>query len=86
MRNDLIFDTRLLAKGRIRRVHRPVGRRVECVTGSLWITQDGDLRDIVLTAGESFAFDHQGDALISALDDSSFLLLETCAPATALAH
>ncbi len=86
MRNDLIFDTRLLTKGRIRRVHHPVGRRVECVTGSLWITQDGDLRDIVLAAGESFVFDHKGDALISALDDSSFLLLEACAPATALAH
>ena len=86
MRNDLIFDTRLLAKGSIRRVHRPIGRRVECVSGSLWVTQDGDLRDIVLKAGESFAFDHKGDALISALDDSSFLLLETCAPATALAH
>ena len=86
MRNDLIFDTRQLAKGRIRRVHRPVGRRIECVSGSLWITQDGDPRDIVLSAGESFAFDHKGDALISALDDSSFLLLETCAPATAFAH
>jgi len=83
MRNDLIFDTRPLAKGRIRRVHRALGRRIECVTGSLWVTQDGDPRDIVLAAGESFAFDHRGDALISALDDSSFLLLETCAPAAA---
>ena len=86
MRNDLFFETRPLAKGRIRRVHRPLGRRVECVSGSLWVTQDGDLRDIVLKPGESFAFDHKGDALICALDDSSFLLLEACAPATALAH
>jgi len=83
MRNDLIFDTRPLAKGRIRRVHEPLGRRIECVTGSLWVTQDGDPRDIVLAAGESFAFDHRGDALISALDDASFVLLETRAPAAA---
>ena len=83
MRNDLIFDTRPLARGRIRRVTRALGQRVECVSGTLWVTQDGDPRDIVLRAGDSFAFDHRGDALISALDDASFLLLEACAPAAA---
>ncbi|MEO5883643.1 MAG: DUF2917 domain-containing protein [Caldimonas sp.] len=81
MRNDLMLDSRTLAKGRIRRVHHPLGHRVECVSGTLWVTQDGDLRDIVLSAGESFAFDQRGGALISALDDARFLLLETCAPA-----
>jgi hypothetical protein len=83
MRNDLMFDSRPLAKGRIRRVHRPLGQRVECVSGALWVTQDGDPRDIVLNPGDSFAFDQRGDALISALDDARFLLLETCAPAAA---
>jgi hypothetical protein len=83
MRNDLMLDSRALDRGRIRRVHRPLGRRVECVSGTLWITQDGDPRDIVLAPGDSFTFDHRGDALISALDDARFLLLETCAPATA---
>ena len=80
MRNDLMLDSKTLAKGRIRRVHRPLGRRVECVTGTLWVTQDGDLRDIILAPGDAFAFDQRGDALISALDDSRFLLLDVCAP------
>ena len=84
MRNDLIFDAHPLTKGRIRRVHSALGQRIECVSGTLWVTQDGDPRDIVLGAGESFAFDHRGDALVSALDDSRFVLLETSAPA--LAH
>ena len=83
MRNDLTLDAHPLAKGRIRRVHHPRGRRIECVTGSLWVTQDGNPRDIVLAPGESFTFDQRGDALISAFDDARFLLLETCAPATA---
>ena len=83
MRNDLMFDSRPLAKGQIRRVHRSLGHRVECVSGALWVTQDGDPRDIVLTPGDSFAFDQRGDALISALDDARFLLLETCVPAPA---
>ena len=47
------------------------------------MTQDGDPRDIVLSPGDSFVFDQRGDALISALDDSRLLLLETCAPAAA---
>ena len=80
MRNDLLLDSKVLAKGRIRRVHRPLGQRVECLTGALWLTQDGDPRDIVLAPGESFAFDQRGDALFSALDDSRFLLLDVCAP------
>jgi len=83
MRNDLMFDSLPLAKDRIRRVRRPLGRRVECVTGALWVTQDGDPRDIVLSPGDSFVFDQRGDALIRALDDSRLLLLETCAPAAA---
>jgi hypothetical protein len=80
MDNDLMFDSKVLGKGRIRRVHYPLGQRVECVTGALWVTQDGDPRDIVLAPGDSFDFDHRGDALISALDDSRFLLLESCRP------
>jgi hypothetical protein len=85
MNNDLNLDTRTLGKGRIRRVHeaRPYRQRVECISGSLWITQDGDSRDIVLAPGDSFSFDRSGDALISALDDSRFLLLDVCAPASA---
>ena len=39
--------------------------------------------DPTTRAGRFFAFDRAGDALISALDDSRFLLLEACAPASA---
>ena len=78
MNNDLILDTRTLAKGRIRRVHetRAFGHRVECLSGSLWITQDGDPRDIVLGPGQGFSFDRSSEALLSAFDDSRYLLLD----------
>ena len=75
MNNDLLLGAHVLGKGRIDRLHRSVQRRVACLSGSLWITQDGDLRDIVLGAGESFELDRPGDALISALADSHYLLL-----------
>ena len=80
MNQDLINGTRSLDKGRVRHVHGEKGRRVECLAGSLWITQDGDLRDIVLAAGEAFDFDRRGDALLSAFADSRYLLLDACAP------
>ena len=80
MNQDLINGSRTLAKGRIRHVHGERGKRVECLAGSIWITQDGDLRDIVLEAGDAFDFDRRGDALLSAFADSRYLLLDACAP------
>ena len=80
MNQDLINGTRSLDKGRIRHVHAEKGRRVECLAGSIWITQDGDLRDVVLAAGEAFDFDRRGDALLSAFADSRYLLLDATGP------
>ncbi|MEO6362675.1 MAG: DUF2917 domain-containing protein [Caldimonas sp.] len=79
MNNDLMLGTRSLLKETVRRVHVSPGRRVECVSGILWVTQDGDRRDVVLEAGEGFDFDRSGDALLSALADARYLLLDGCA-------
>jgi hypothetical protein len=79
MNNDLPLAARSLAKGRIRHLPAHVGRSVECLSGSLWITQDGDQRDIVLGPGEAFAFDRRTDALLSAFDDSRYVVLDACA-------
>ena len=81
MNHDLFLGSHLLRKGQIRRLTSPSGRRVECLSGVIWITQDGDRRDIVLEAGEAFDFDRNGDALLSALADSRYLLLAACVPA-----
>ena len=51
-------------------LQRHAGDRIECVSGVVWVTQDGDLRDIVLNAGESFRLDRSGRALVSALADA----------------
>lgn len=79
MNHDLILDSHALGKGEVRRVRTPEGKRVECLSGVLWLTQDGDRRDIVLEAGEAFVFDRDdGDALVSALAESRYLLLQAC--------
>ena len=38
--------------------------------GSLWITQEGDVRDILLQAGQSFRLDRDGTALVKCWDDA----------------
>ena len=78
MNNDLLLASRSLAKGRIRHLPARVGRSIECLSGSLWITQDGDRRDIVLGPGEAFTFDRRTDALLSAFDDSRYVVLDDC--------
>jgi Protein of unknown function (DUF2917) len=47
------------------------GASVRCIFGSVWLTQDGDPRDIVLGAGESFTLDRDGLAIVYATADAS---------------
>jgi hypothetical protein len=47
------------------------GWTVECRRGRLWITQDGDPRDIFIGAGERFTFDRDTPVLVSALGEST---------------
>ena len=61
------------------------GQRIECRTGQLWITQDGDSRDVILGSDESFTLDRSGHTLVSALEDASFVLRTDVAPAQARA-
>jgi len=68
-----------LRKGEIHRIHHGLGQRIEAVSGCLWVTIDNDLRDIFVAAGEGFTIDRDGDTLLSAMADSSFVLLEPIA-------
>jgi hypothetical protein len=76
MNRDLLDGASSLARGSIRHLAARPGRRVVVLRGSIWITRDGDPRDIVLEGGESFDFDGRGDALLSAFDDSIYWVLD----------
>nr|WP_186329926.1 DUF2917 domain-containing protein [Variovorax boronicumulans] len=45
----------------------PPGSRVACDSGSLWITEDDQMRDTVLAPGEQFAPVARGALLVYAL-------------------
>ena len=64
-----------LAKGEILRIDDAKGHSVVVASGMLWITQEGDSRDIFLTDGDSFVFDRRGTALAQAITDASLIAL-----------
>jgi Protein of unknown function (DUF2917) len=64
------------------RVYDPLGARVECVRGGLWITQDRDFEDHFLSATDALVLDRPGLALIHAQEPSDIVLLEPMARTT----
>jgi DUF2917 family protein len=58
------------------RVYDPLGARVKCVRGALWITQDRDFEDHFLAANDALTLDRSGLALIHAQQESELVLFE----------
>jgi hypothetical protein len=51
----------------IHRIENARGTQVTCVSGVVWITQEHDQRDVVLTPGQSFVLDRPGLGIVFAL-------------------
>lgn len=54
-----------------------------CITsrrGTVWITQDNDLRDVVLSSGESFLLDHPDMAIVQAFDTAEIFVRPPAPP------
>jgi hypothetical protein len=59
-----------LQRGRLLRLRR-AGSRLTVHAGSVWITEHGNLRDIILRPGESFVLAQPGIALLEACSDAA---------------
>ena len=69
-----------IAKNGILEVKQALGVTIECLEGSVWVTLDGDRRDVVLDAGHTFNVDRKQRTLIQALDTARVRLIQpTCA-------
>lgn len=64
-----------LPKRRLLRIAAPRGTRIENRRGSVWITQEGDRRDVVLAAGEAHLVERDTPLIVQALSGA---LLAVC--------
>ena len=68
---DLVGDGKAIHLKKHQHLHLndACGWAVHATTGTIWITQDGNARDIVLRPGESFILDRNDPTLLSSLND-----------------
>jgi hypothetical protein len=50
------------------------GLEIIAVSGTVWITQARDRRDVLLTRGQSFILDRHGRAVVYALKDAAIVV------------
>jgi hypothetical protein len=77
MRIELNQNGLCLKRKKVVKVRGGIGHTVVCHSGSVWVTQDGDTRDVILYAGESFTFDRDGPALLQALDPGAISIVQS---------
>lgn len=75
MNTDLKLAATTLRHGKVHRIESGKGLLLQCLSGTLWLTQDNDLRDIVLGPGEEATIERDGLSIVCALSDAQFTLL-----------
>ena len=67
-----------LHKATTQSILHPACMRIECLAGCVWLTHDGDPRDIVLQAPAIYLTDRDARLLIHALDDAKVRVSRSC--------
>jgi hypothetical protein len=57
-----------MQKNALLSIAKPLGCRIDCIAGSLWITRDGDPRDTLLSAGEHHVAEGRPRLIVQALE------------------
>jgi hypothetical protein len=73
MKSAPVTTTVALAHQTTLRINDPAGLAITATRGSIWLTLDGDLRDVILTAGTAdavFVTTEHRTAILYALADS----------------
>ena len=76
MQIEINRSTLSLAREGLVAIRDGQGTRIVCSAGSLWITQECDPKDAVITAGESFTVRNPGLTLLTALSAAEVTVIE----------
>ncbi len=74
-RASLASPERHIAAGGTLRVAQPEGTEVVCLTGTLWVTHDGEETDHIVVAGEPYVARHDGLMLVHAMSEARCLVI-----------
>lgn len=70
----MIIDTGLssleMRRGDTLRLEDAHGATISCANGSVWVTRDGDSRDMILSAGQKARIDGPGMVVVQAFETS----------------
>jgi hypothetical protein len=69
------ISEQLLGKGEAVHFDDASGRLLRCLAGNLWITHDGDPKDVVLEAGESYLVTRSTRMIVYALQGGRMRLM-----------
>jgi hypothetical protein len=73
--SSLASPERHIAAGSTLRVEQPEGTEVVCLTGTLWITHDGDETDHIVVPGMPYVARHDGTMLVHAMSEARCLVI-----------
>ncbi len=76
MNIELNQDGLCLKTNQVVKVRGGLGHSIVCEHGTVWVTQDGDPRDVILRAGESFTLDRDGPALVQAFEPGAISIAQ----------
>ena len=65
-----------LARDGVVLLREAIGARVVCLSGALWLTQEGLAEDVILEPGESLRVASRGLTLVTALRGSEVLVVQ----------
>lgn len=65
-----------LKRNQVVTVRGGIGHSIICDSGIVWVTQDGDPRDVILSVGGSFRLDRAGLALVQAFGPAAISIVQ----------
>lgn len=69
-----------LERRQLIKIHNGEGVVVIGRAGSVWITQEGDSRDVIVNPGEMFVIDHPGQTIVEAAESSLVSIVSIAEP------